>query len=105
MTEQYSQDTDPYIKERLIEIKYNMAEIYREKEDYSKAISLLEQIIESTKEKDERILYRSYFYLGNCYKMIENYNSAREAYDAAENTDDDRLLARIEEARKDLPEE
>jgi hypothetical protein len=37
--------------------------------------------------------------------MIENYNSARQAYDAAEETDDDRLLARIENARKDLPEE
>jgi tetratricopeptide (TPR) repeat protein len=76
-----------------------------DKKDYGKAISLYEQIIDSVKEKEERILYRSYFYLGNCYKYIENYNSAREAYDAAEDTDDDRLLARIEEARKDLPEE
>lgn len=103
--EQYSQDTDPYIKERFIEIKYSMAAMYRENKNYSKAISLFEQIIESTKERDERILYRSYFYLGYCYKMIGNYNSARESYDAAENTDDDRLLARIEEAREDLPEE
>ena len=70
-----------------------------------KAISYFEKIIETTKELDERILYRSYYNLGNCYKWIENYNSARKAYDAAENTDDDRLLARIEEARKDLPGE
>ena len=105
ITKQYSGDADPYIKERLIKVDYRKAEIYMDKKDYSQAISLYKQIIESTIDKDERILYRSYFYLGNCYKMIENYNSAREAYDAAENTDNDRLLVRIEEARKDLPEE
>lgn len=105
ISKRYSQETDPYVKERLIEVDYRKAEIYMDKKEYSKAISLFEQIVELTKDRDEWILYRSYFYLGNCYKMIENYNSAREAYDAAENSDDDRLLARIEKAREDLPEE
>ena len=62
-------------------------------------------VTEANNEKDEWIVYWSYFYLGNCYKILENYNSAREAYDAAEDTDDDWLLIRIEDERKDLPEE
>jgi len=103
--QKYAQDPDPYVQERLGEVEYRRAKIYFEQKNYNKAISLYEQIIETTKEKDEWIVYRSYFNLGNCYKMTENFNSAREAYDAAEETDDDRLLVRIEDARKDLPEE
>jgi tetratricopeptide (TPR) repeat protein len=105
ISQKYAQDSDPYIQERLGEVEYRTAEIYFEQKNYNKAISLYEQVIQTRKEKDDRIVYRSYFNLGNCYKMIENYNSARQAYDAAEETDDDRLLARIENARKDLPEE
>jgi len=103
ITEQYSQNRDLYIQERLVEIEYRIAEIYFEQKKYYKAITRFEQIIEMNKENDEWIVYWSYFHLGNCYKIMENYNSARNAYDAAEDTDDDRLLARIEDERKDLP--
>ena len=105
IAEQYAQDPDPYIMEKLAEVEFRRAEIYFEQKNYNKAKTLFEQIIAKNNEKDEWILYRSYFYLGNCYKIMENYNSAREAYDAAEDTDDDWLLLRIEDERKDLPEE
>ena len=105
ITEQYADDPDPYTRQQIVEVEYRIAELYVEKKDYRKAISYYEKIVGTSQELNERILYRSYFNLGNCYKWIENYNSARKAYDAAENTDDDRLLARIEEARKDLPGE
>ena len=105
IAEQYAQDPNPYIRERLAEVDFRIAEIYFEQKNYDKAITLFEQIIAINNEKDEWIVYWSYFYLGNCYKILENYNSAREAYDAAEDTDDDWLLIRIEDERKDLPEE
>jgi len=105
IAKQYAQDPDPYIRERLAEVDFRIAEIYFEQKNYDKAITLFEQIITINNEKDEWIVYWSYFYLGNCYKILENYNSAREAYDAAEDTDDDWLLIRIEDERKELPEE
>jgi len=105
IAEQYARDPDPYIQERLREIEYRRAEIYFKKKDYKKAISSFKQIINKNKENDEWIVYWSYFHIGNSYKRMENYNLAREAYDLAEDTDDDWLLVRIEDERKDLPEE
>jgi tetratricopeptide (TPR) repeat protein len=103
--ELYARDPDPYIQEELSKIEYRKAEIFFEQKNYDKAITQFKQIIASNTEGDEWILYRSYFNLGNCYKKLGKYNLAREAYEAAEDTDDDRLLERIEDEKKDLPEE
>jgi tetratricopeptide (TPR) repeat protein len=102
---QYENSSDPYIQEQLRKIEYWKAEIYFYQKDYKKAINSFKQIIDNGKENDEWIIGWSYFYLGNSYKVIKNYNAAREAYDLAEDTDDDWLLVRIEDERKDLPGE
>jgi tetratricopeptide (TPR) repeat protein len=101
--EKYAQSTDPKIQNKLKQIDYRVAEIYFERNEYEKAIILFEQIIATSEDQDEWIVDWSYFYLGNCYKNLEDYESAMEAYDAAENTDDDWLLGKIEDEREDLP--
>jgi tetratricopeptide (TPR) repeat protein len=101
----YNQQSDPEIQQEISQIDFRKAEIYFEQKNYEKAIIQFEQIITNNEDRDEWILYWSYFYLGNCYKILEDYDSAREAYDAAEDTDDDWLLVKIEDERKDLPEE
>ena len=53
-------------------------------------------------EKEDRVEYWSYYYLGNIYKSKGNYEKAREAYDKAEDTDDNWLLENIEDERKEL---
>jgi tetratricopeptide (TPR) repeat protein len=102
---QYEQASDPKIQKKLVEVDYRMAEIYFEQKNYEEAIIQFEDIITNNKDGNEWRLYWSYFYLGNCYKNIENYESARQAYNEAEDTDDDWLLSKIEEERKGLPEE
>ncbi len=101
--DKYAQSADPDILSRLNQIDYRMAVIAFELEQYDSAIIQFEQIIEDRTNKDEWFFHWSYYYLGNCHKMLENYDSAKTAYDAAEDTDDDWLLARIEDERKDLP--
>jgi tetratricopeptide (TPR) repeat protein len=102
--EKYAQSTDPYVLSQLNQVDYSRAVISFELEQYDKAIIQFQQIIEETTDKDEWYVHWSYFYLGNCYKILENYDSAKAAYNAADDTDDDWLLARIEDERKDLPE-
>ena len=55
-----------------------------------------------TSEKEEWIEFWSYYYLGNCFKQLGDFENAEEAYDNAEDTDDDWLLENIEDERKDL---
>jgi tetratricopeptide (TPR) repeat protein len=103
--DKYHSDQDPEIKNRMTQIEYRIGEIYFELEDYEKAIAKFNQIIDQNEDQDEWMIYWSYFYLGNCYKILENYDSARKAYEAAEETDDDWLLAKIEDERKNIPED
>jgi tetratricopeptide (TPR) repeat protein len=103
LLDQYNNNSDQEIVDKLARIDYRIAELYFESKDYENAIIHFEQVIAQKNDRDEWMIYWSYFYLGNCYKMLENYDSAKEAYDAAEETDDDWLLAKIEDERKNLP--
>jgi len=102
---QYAQDSDPDTQYQLWRLNYRIAEIYYEQKKYEAAIIHFKEIIPNNEYEDEWITCWSYYYLGNCYKMLENYQLARKAYEAAEETDDDWLLSKIEEERKGLPEE
>jgi tetratricopeptide (TPR) repeat protein len=99
---QNAKNSDPEVQNKLKQIDYRIAEIYFELKNYKKAIIQFEQIIANREDQEEWIVYWSYFYLGNCYKIIKDYDAAVKAYDAAENTDDDWLLVKIEDERKDL---
>jgi tetratricopeptide (TPR) repeat protein len=101
--EKYHHNPDQEIADKLSRIDFRMAEIYFEIKDYENAIFNFEKVIAQKDHQDDEIIYWSYFYLGNCYKILENFDSARAAYTAAEETDDDWLLAKIEDERKNLP--
>ncbi len=100
----YSNTNDPDVKMNLVEVAYRKAEIYYEKQQYDKAIPQFQNIIALENDKKEWMDHWSYFYLGNSYKSLGKYAEAEEAYDEAEDTDNDRLLEKIEKERNGLPE-
>lgn len=102
---EYEDSTDVYIQSKLLEAKFRNAEIFYEQKNFTEAIDLFIQVIDSEIEKDEWLEDWSYYYLGNCYKALERYEDAEDAYDEAEGSDDDWLLSKIEDERKELPEE
>ena len=103
--EEYKDHNDPYIKEKLFEVEFRRAEIYYEQQNFNLAIAQFQQFILIENIDDESLKYWSYYYLGNCYKALGDYKKAREAYDAAEDTDSDRLLEHIEDERKDIADD
>jgi tetratricopeptide (TPR) repeat protein len=96
----YASSEDEYIQENLREVNFRIAEITYEQKFYDEAINRFENIV--LEEKEDRVEYWSYYYLGNIYKSKGNYEKAQDAYDKAEDTDDNWLLVNIEDERKEL---
>lgn len=104
ITLEYKDQKDPYIEEKLFEVDFRRAEIYFQQENFNLAIEQFQKFLAVDDVKDESLKYWSHYYLGNCYKVLGEYKKAEESYDAAEDSDSDRLLENIEDERKDLPE-
>lgn len=102
--QKYKEVNDPDIIKKMVEVAYRKAEIYYEQKQYERAITRFKGIIALEEDKEEWIDHWSYFYLGNIYKSLGKYEEAEEAYDEAEDSDNDRLLEKIEDGRKGLPE-
>ena len=99
----YSDKNDVKTKKKLESAAYQKAEILYEQKRYAEAVSKFKAIIDQPGEKSESRMYWTYFYLGNSYKALGEYEKAKEAYDKAEGTDSDRLLEKIEHERQQLP--
>ena len=94
---------DVKTKKKLESAAYQKAEILYDQKRYAEAVSKFKAIIDQPGEKSESRMYWTYFYLGNSYKALGEYEKAEEAYDKAEDTDSDRLLEKIEHERQQLP--
>jgi len=100
----YNGKNDMKTKRKLDVAAYQKAEILYEQKRYAEAILKFKEIIEQSGEMSESRRYWSYFYLGNSYKALGEFDKAEEAYDKADDTDSDRLLEKIEHEREQLPE-
>lgn len=105
--ERFESVDDPHVKQKLFELNFRKAEVYYKNKTYDQAIPMFKKLTLTSiddEELEEWVKYWSYFYIGSCYKALEEYEYAAAAYDEAEDSDDQWLLENIEDARKELPE-
>jgi tetratricopeptide (TPR) repeat protein len=100
----YTNVTDEYIVKNLREVDHQRGIVYYKQKKYQKAIDHLNQIISSNEDEEDRLVYWTYYYLGNAYRALGEFEKAREAYDKAEDTEEDRLLDNIKDEMKALPD-
>jgi len=78
----------------LVEAHYNLAYVYKNKEDYTNALTAFEKALNlGLKKKDERLNLSIFYELGICHKRLQNY------YIAIEMLKNARKLAREEKIR------
>ena len=78
----------------LIEAHYNLAYVYKNKNEYEKALKALNEALNLCGEETDEALRLSIFYeLGICYKRIENYSKSVDMLESA------KKLARDEQIR------
>ncbi len=101
----YANVTEEYVVKNLREVDYRRGVVFYKQEKYQQAIEQFNEIISINEDDEDWLVYWSYYYVGNAYSALGEFEKAREAYDIAEDTDDDRLLENIEDDMKVLPED